>query len=1052
MAFLSASQQVCALLQKAAEAGDKQAEAQLNEFESQPGYGAILASIFGQSDGNQSVRQLAGILLRTFVEKHWDPSTEKFEQPLASIEERESIRATVESATLVGDPNSKIQTTVAMVIAKIAQYDFPERWPNLLKGFVQYLTNGSPTLRLGALRCIKHFADEIDPPNLSDVLPTLFPVLLKIFDDSQNFSPDERALSAVIYREFITTLSVLDMEDGNSRSKQLIRPTLLSWLESLSRTLADLSFSAEEVTTADCEATQCSVRAEAAATLAQIAGGYSKALKKHASSVLPTVWQCLSFCVPMYHKRALDEGAQTGAGDLEMLMLSLLDLLEGFGSDPSLKKSLRPILADLVYVFIDLMQMPNEQCETLMDDVDGYVIALEADVDMPLQSWGLRESSVNLLCRFMDNFGGEVMPLIISAAQTHLVESEQLKERGSSVWWKKREAAVYILGHVINEICESPDEEKAKVVFDSNSLAKNIVLPDSGEQNQHIFLRGRALWCGHHLVEAVEPALKTEILRAAVGSMQESCHMVVRLSAIHAVNMICANLPAEVVSQFIPNAITLGAQMLSVSHSESKHLVLNAFNEILSVDPTITAQAEPTVTPMMISVWESNLSDRTVTECVKEVFASMAETKLCLAGMQQRALPPLMNIFGNAQKHLSGTVASALEILQCLLDVNEPPLPDIYINQVLPIVVKLILETDDHSLLSEGAECLTVMVRLAGPKIASTQVDGTPAIGLICQVVAKLLSPDFSDSAAESVGKLVSQIVNKLGGMMGDTAVSELLSAVIRRLYIAENLSLEQDLVLVFARLAHQHDKHILDFLEKIGEIEIASRKTQQVARVNMLQFVLQKWANLHKDIAGLFHMKLSLCALSRLLASMDPRLLPVVCQGYPVVEDKPRRMCLRSSGNDGLMRYSELSLPVKILALLVQTWQAEMDDEEEEEKGLSDADSDLGDGDNFWGDHSSNTASQNSTESPFSPAIGKSLSKKDYIKLSELLDRPFLDDMDGVLLDPEEKKDPLNDINLKNFIVDFCKSFSQSNSAAFNELASGLSEVDQHALRTLLG
>lgn len=54
----------------------------------------------------------------------------------------------------LADANSKVRTAVAMAVASIAQWEWPDRWPGLIEQLTAAL--GSPDLNLvrGSIRCL----------------------------------------------------------------------------------------------------------------------------------------------------------------------------------------------------------------------------------------------------------------------------------------------------------------------------------------------------------------------------------------------------------------------------------------------------------------------------------------------------------------------------------------------------------------------------------------------------------------------------------------------------------------------------------------------------------------------------------------------------------------------------------------------------------------------------------------------------------------------------------------------------------------------------------
>ena len=99
-------------------------------------------------------RQLASILLKTFVVKHWQPNgTSQFfkkngDDVCSSDEEPECPISTADKQAIkefllsyMHEPDCKIASQLAYLAAKIAVFDFPNQWPELITTLMKYLQN-----------------------------------------------------------------------------------------------------------------------------------------------------------------------------------------------------------------------------------------------------------------------------------------------------------------------------------------------------------------------------------------------------------------------------------------------------------------------------------------------------------------------------------------------------------------------------------------------------------------------------------------------------------------------------------------------------------------------------------------------------------------------------------------------------------------------------------------------------------------------------------------------------------------------------------------------
>ncbi len=85
---------------------------------------ATLSTDGGISD-DLGVRQLAAVILKQVINKHWSAEVPKFEAPELSANERAHIKAVLPAG--LAQESSKLRTAVAMCIAAIAKSD-PDGW------------------------------------------------------------------------------------------------------------------------------------------------------------------------------------------------------------------------------------------------------------------------------------------------------------------------------------------------------------------------------------------------------------------------------------------------------------------------------------------------------------------------------------------------------------------------------------------------------------------------------------------------------------------------------------------------------------------------------------------------------------------------------------------------------------------------------------------------------------------------------------------------------------------------------------------------------------
>jgi len=66
------------------------------------------------------LRQMAAVLLKHHIKRHWAPESKSFEEPVVGSDEKAAIRAMLLPGLM--DPASKLRTAIGMAIAGIAKW------------------------------------------------------------------------------------------------------------------------------------------------------------------------------------------------------------------------------------------------------------------------------------------------------------------------------------------------------------------------------------------------------------------------------------------------------------------------------------------------------------------------------------------------------------------------------------------------------------------------------------------------------------------------------------------------------------------------------------------------------------------------------------------------------------------------------------------------------------------------------------------------------------------------------------------------------------------
>lgn len=249
------------------------------------------------------IRQMGSVLFKQYVESHWNKNSEKFKEP----EVRDEVKQQIKMRLPVGlaDPSSKIRLIVAYSVATIAQWDWPELWPELLNILMSYLNgSGSPNNAIdlnavhGSLEALTEIVQEVTDIQMPQVAPAVLPQMYKIFIDPQNYSINLRKMSVEIFTGLVTVIAEMSEYDSTAGKKYLfpyMNDFMLAMVKALSMNAADAANLVDNA-----------LRSEIIKALTALLKSYPKKIVPAIEQILTQVWSCLVQSSEIYSNKVVN--------------------------------------------------------------------------------------------------------------------------------------------------------------------------------------------------------------------------------------------------------------------------------------------------------------------------------------------------------------------------------------------------------------------------------------------------------------------------------------------------------------------------------------------------------------------------------------------------------------------------------------------------------------------------------------------------------------------------------------------------------------------------
>lgn len=184
----------------------KDAERQLKCWETQPGFYSTLLNIATDRNLDVNIRWLSVLCTKNGVESHWRNSI--------SVEEKAVIKIKLLSS--INEPINQIALQLAVIVSKVARYDFPKDWQELFPTLISGTQSTDQLYQLRALLTTHHVIKSLASKRLTF--------------DRRVFHQLTATIFSTIFHEWInfSKLFLVEVQRDISESRQLLESSFLT--------------------------------------------------------------------------------------------------------------------------------------------------------------------------------------------------------------------------------------------------------------------------------------------------------------------------------------------------------------------------------------------------------------------------------------------------------------------------------------------------------------------------------------------------------------------------------------------------------------------------------------------------------------------------------------------------------------------------------------------------------------------------------------------------------------------------------------------------------
>lgn len=655
---------------------------------------------------------------------------------------------------------------------------------------------------------------------------------------------------------------------------------------------------------------------------------YVHAISPHAVGLFQVVWEELSRLTRPYTDLFVEGTAEGKLVDsdnlpcsLDALVLEEIDFLQVTIKAPPVRSELSTQmkqlgdaqhtvqwLQELIRVLVQYSKIPKE--EEGLWEYDSNLYLCEAT--SLTAAYTPRAACAELVVRSL----GEWLKQTPIIAMLHF---NQQTTSTQSTSWKEREALLFLLNQSVKDV----DDVSAKLSQSTASALLDQV--STSLQDTQLFMRAAAqltLGCffkvagdGYHEAGAASFA-------NAISTAGSDPADVVKVACISIIPDYLEALPPNITQPMQGAIINVINEFIS-SHDlrdeledadDIKASLIQTLRDAIMLDTTTITESNA------IDIFFTLASDGApnfqlfslLTEAFEGIVSSVAShgsdhyIRLCA-----KTIPALTGAFDIAgMTHESALTNLAAELVSALAEFGSEPLPDGFVNAVMPKLQRVLMEATEAELVRPATLAVEHMLSKGIQQyLAWTDPQQKSSIEVTLTIINRLLnSPDVDENAGSEVGTLASSLVSKCGADKLGPYLMDLLRAVAIRLATADRIQFIQSLCMVFVGLTIAAPKEVVDFLSELN-----------INGSPGLSVVLTKWLENSVHFAGFDEVRQNVVALSKLFALQDSRIKAVTVKGDLIIDANPSgRIKTRSQAKLNPDRWTSVPADLKILKLMV--------------------------------------------------------------------------------------------------------------------------------------
>lgn len=904
-------------------------------------YPMVLACVATAWQGLQvelSVRQLSAVLLRRFMDQHWDSSCEHgHEKVIPDAYKEQLLEIMLPSLSEMDD---KIRDANANVVAVIAHHELHLFKSRILPVLLSHLEECKDAPTRGALVVLEEVTEmlAVENDDFMLCLPNILPKMVKIVAGQQS---GECKIAALKCMASCINQIVPYMQVRKGVDKKIIEAADRYFPANFMTSIVKLCL--QQLQNPAWDAESCGVKRQMMSFLTSTLM-YRSSSEPNSServvNIMQVTWQLLKEAKEPYMKGFIrnDSADTSDKCSVYHFVLSILHFMEEVFECGQYNKLVNKSMAEMVALLVFFIQLTDSEVEQYLSRPEDLV---EDDGEMTV-----RAQCMHILenpCDFLQ-LNRSFKTAIFAVLQEQIKAAHDMKASGDCNWWKLMEACYFVISTKQDTMLKCVGKTVSQE--DILALLRNFVIPDMNSDLPLLAARATLVCsCFCSLLPERDCAELVDLLLPNISP--DDSKEILRIFSVRAVyNMFDKHTTeAEMLEQRLPAAFQACLSCLhSVDGALLEHLV-ELLATLVRRNPAVADLYGVQMMRSLLHLIRPRAHDIILKSQLNIVFNSVGQHGVCTEAIKQEWLPYIAHVLTNDEDHYD-QVEMALDMLTCVARHARDPFNKVLLDTCFPALLKRlsIAADSDATLFFDLCECVRAFTRSSAAHLREARFDGqTSGVEIILGLVRDLLGPRFVERHSILPARLISSFLLAFNDCLSHEQLDEVLKLTLIKMSRTQLPSEFESLLSVFIHLFASNAPAAVQYLESVGVIEGVNQPP--------LEYVVSSMCERHHYFFVRYDVRASTVACCRLLefvlASKHSKLAAMQVRGAEIHSDGVRTRSKKTE-----RKYGSLPLVAKLYKIAVGSIQQhyeqkdaeddefyETDDEEEEDDDDDDSD-----------------------------------------------------------------------------------------------------------------